>query len=351
MNSIINLLAKADPELAIVGLVDSDPDAALERVPAKDRESVKTFESLGEMVTSVRPDALAIGTRCDSHARLAMESAAFGLPIFLEKPVATRMEDAVALERAFQVHPTPVLVSFPLRASLVCTQAKRLIGVNATGRVEHVLAVNYVPYGDVYFSRWYRDYGVTQGLFLQKSTHDFDYLADLVGAPIVRVAAMVSCGRAHQDISRRPEPADPDVLYFEAIGSPETGMNEDSSSVLLEFANGVKGVYTQVFFSKRGAKRGAVLSGVRGTVEFDFYTAQIRSTMHREPVDATVTIEGKGAHFGGDERLVENFVHMVRDGTPSMAPLNAGLQSVYACLAAKESGATGRFVDVRTLGQ
>ena len=33
----------------------------------------------------------------------------------------------------------------------------------------------------------------------------------------------------------------------------------------------------------------------------------------------------------------------------SASPISAGLRSVYACLAAKESAATGRFIDVRQL--
>ena len=33
---------------------------------------------------------------------------------------------------------------------------------------------------------------ITQGLFMQKATHDFDYMSYLVGSPIVRVAAMAT---------------------------------------------------------------------------------------------------------------------------------------------------------------
>ncbi len=92
-------------------------------------------------------------------------------------------------------------------------------------------------------------------------------------------------------------------------------------------------------------------SAVVGLLEFDFYTGVIRGTRHREPIDTTMTIEGKAALFGGDSRLVENFVEMVRNGAPSIAPLSAGLRSVYASLAAKASAELGQFLDVRQLGQ
>ena len=43
-------------------------------------------------------------------------------------------------------------------------------------------------------------------------------------------------------------------------------------------------------------------------------------------------------------------VAMVQDDTPSLAPLQRGLESVYACLAAKTSAATSKFVSVRRVG-
>jgi len=91
-------------------------------------------------------------------------------------------------------------------------------------------------------------------------------------------------------------------------------------------------------------------SAVVGLLEFDFYTGEIRGTRHREPVDTTMTIEGKAALFGGDSRLVENFVDMVRNGASSFAPLSAGLRSVYACLAAKASAELAQFVNVSQFG-
>ncbi|MDE0229132.1 MAG: ABC transporter permease [Spirochaetaceae bacterium] len=51
-----------------------------------------------------------------------------------------------------------------------------------------VTAVNYVPYGTVYWEQRYRDYDITGGLFLQKATHDLDYLMYLLGQPITRVS-------------------------------------------------------------------------------------------------------------------------------------------------------------------
>ncbi len=340
----------SDPSLRVAGIVDPDPAAALARLPEDKRAGIRFFDTVADLLREGRPDALAVGTRCDLHARYGIAAAATGLPLFLEKPVATTLVDARALERAFADAAGEVVVSFPLRVSALAGMAKARLDAGAVGRLEHVLAVNYVPYGNVYFDSWYRDHGVTQGLFLQKATHDLDYIAHLVGAPIVRVAAMAQHGRVFRDKSLEPAGGDDTRAYFERIGTPETGMNEDASSALLEFANGVQGVYTQVFYTKHhGAVRGATLSGKDGTLRFDWYRNELLLHRHAEPVtELTRPPEGLN-HFGGDGALADNFIAVIKGEARSASPIAAGLRSVYACLAAKESAATGRFVAVQQL--
>lgn len=347
---ILENCLKAAPDLRVAGLVDIHPEEARQRLPEEMRSDARFFDSVDKMMRTTQPEALIIGTRCNFHAPYAMEAAPYGIPLYLEKPVAISMEQAQALERAFQKSSAPVLVSFPLRVSSLCQRAKHILDTGVAGPLEHVLAVNYVNYGDRYFFKWYRDYQITNGFFLQKATHDLDYLMYLVGSPITRVAAMSSVGRVYRDMSTKGNPPDLNALYYEQIGTPETGMNEDSSSALLEFANGTKGVYTQVFFTKRFARRGATLSGVKGTVEFDWYQNAVKTTYHREAITDVSSLEGGEGHFGGDAALAANFIAMVENGTPSLAPIETGLASVYACLAAKQSAETGHFLSVRQVG-
>ncbi|MFA6962313.1 MAG: Gfo/Idh/MocA family oxidoreductase [Opitutaceae bacterium] len=347
---MVTCFQSSDPSLRVVGIVDPDREGALSRLPEADRANVRFFDTIDALLREARPDALAIGTRCNLHTPLAIAAAASGLPLFLEKPVATSMTQARALEQAFARSRSEVVVSFPLRVSYLCRMAKTRVDAGELGRLEHLLGVNYVPYGDVYFNSWYRDYQTTQGLFLQKATHDFDYLTYLAGAPVVRVAAMAQQGRVFRDRSLEPAEGDDTRAYFDNIGRPETGMNEDASSALLEFANGIQGVYTQVFYSKHEAQaRGATLSGLRGTLRFDWYQNELRLHSHAEASTVTDRPPEGLNHFGGDGVLADNFIDVIRGRAPSASPLSAGLQSVYACLAARESASTGRFVAVRQI--
>ena len=72
--------------------------------------------------------------------------------------------------------------------------ARQYIEEDALGTPVHIAATNYVPYGTTYWETPYRDYDITGGLFLQKATHDLDYMSYLMGEPIVRVAAMATRG-------------------------------------------------------------------------------------------------------------------------------------------------------------
>ena len=374
------VLREIEPDVRVVGIVDPDEEGARSRLDDCDKKDVVFYENLDELVRKGKLDALMVGTRCNLHTPYAIEAAKYDIPLFLEKPVATSMEQAVALERAFENSRCEVVVSFPLRVSPLCVLAKQQLQDGAVGSCEHIAAVNYVPYGTCYFDMFYRDFSVTQGMFLQKATHDFDYMAYLMGSEIVRVAAMATrgrvfggdkpaglrCSQCNETDSCLESPyhrkrnqtgaitkdMDHPCLFSKDCGSPEEGMNEDSSSALIEFASGVHGVYTQVFYTRReeAGRRGATISGYHGTLSFDWYKNSMKRIRHHTPfTDTTKAGEGM-SHFGGDTELAYDLLNVIRGKGKSRTPVRTGIQSVYACLAAKESAETNHFVDVRQVG-
>lgn len=364
------------PDLRVVGIVDPDPEGARQRLAPCDQNEVTFYGTMDEMVRHAKLDALAIGTRCNLHAPYAIEAARYDLPLFLEKPIAVTMEQAQGIERAFQGSRCQAVVSFPLRVSPLCVLCRDYIAGGAVGEPVHLHAVNYVPYGTVYWERFYRYYDVSHGLFMQKATHDFDYIMYLIDSPIVRVAAMGTWGKVYggtkpaglhcaicdeQDTclespqNRQRNYSGGDLkdhpcLWSVDAGSPETGWNEDCSSAVIEFANGAHGVYSQVFFARRDAgARGATVSGYQGTVGFDWYTNELKRVRHHAPFSATERAGEGASHFGGDIELARDFIGVIQGKAASRTPIETGLRSVYACLAATESALTGQFVQVRQL--
>ena len=195
ISSVIRLAERLEPECRIVAITDVRNDEIKKTIAERDdiRETpdeITFYTEPERMLEKETLDGVFIGTRCSLHATMACKVAPTGLPLYLEKPVATTLEDLKGLKAAFEGSSCEVVVSFPLRLSPLVQIAREVIESGRIGTVEQVQAVNNVPYGTGYFSNWYRDYNETGGLWLQKATHDFDYMSYLMGEPIVRVAAM-----------------------------------------------------------------------------------------------------------------------------------------------------------------
>jgi len=383
-SSIIRgILRKVEPEsmgeeIRVVGIVDPDEPGARSRLEECDGGDVVFYKTLDAMVRKAKLDGLMITTQCNLHTPYAVQAAKYDIPLYLEKPVAISMAQAARLEKAFAGSKCKVVVSFPLRVTPLAAEAHRLIEQGSVGSPEHVSAWNYVPYGTVYWSSWYADYSITGGLFLQKATHDLDYMSYLMGSRIVRVAATanvgrvfggkmrpgLTCSKCRKKYTCQESPLqrartksggtlrDHICLFGADRGTPETGLNEDCCSILVEFANGTHGCYCQVFFARRNAgARGATVSGYEGTVAFDWYRNELKRVRHFEPLTDTVSPPAGLSHFGGDQELALDFIRLMRGQIKtSRTPIEYGIQSAYACLAARRSFKTRRFVKVKQAG-
>jgi predicted dehydrogenase len=336
----------------------------------KDITGIGFYSDADELLDKGKLDGVMVGTRCSAHATMAVKVLARNLPLYLEKPVATNMQDLVMLRDAAEKSSSKVVVSFPLRVTPLVLLAKEIIDSGKIGTVEHVQAVNNVPYGSVYYQTWYRDENETQGLFLQKATHDVDYINYLVGIKPTMICAMTSkqvykgehpAGLKCNDCTewdsclespfhmhytkQEKECVEPnDQLCGFAV---DTG-NEDSGSAIIRYESGMHAVYSQNFFARRGAgKRGATLLGYKGTIEFGWHTDELKVHMHHSPRTETYKMETPPtSHCGGDVVLVNNFIRAIRDGAESVSPMNAGLLSVLMCLKAKESAETNVFQEI-----
>ncbi len=352
----------------LTAITDINPEYSKAKLGEKKIDYSKTrfYADADEMLTKEELDGIIIGTNCNTHAMLAQKVMALGIPLFLEKPVATNMEDLLALKAAYEKSKSKVVVSFPLRVTELCRGVKEIIDSGRLGTIEQVQAYNNVPYGGVYYHDWYRDESITGGLWLQKATHDFDYINWLLGLKPTQICAMTSRG-----IFKGSKPAGlkcvdcpdkntcsegPFAMKFKNNDDPhgeyccfavDTG-NEDSGSAIIRYETGMHAVYTQNFFArKKAAKRGARLLGYKGTVEFDWYTNEIKVFMHHSDTVETIKMENTGeGHSGGDWALAMSFIELMKGTGESVAPLEAGLTSVLMCLKAKESEATGSFMEI-----
>ena len=350
--------------------VSAVADPRWEQVREENRQDpffihTRYYASADELLSKETPDGVLIGTRCSLHTPLACRVLERGLPLFLEKPVCISEAQHAALKRAAAGRESRVVVSFPLRLSVITREMKRIVDSGALGRITMVQAVNNVPYGSVYYHSWYRDPTETGGLFLQKATHDLDYIHYLIGERPVSVCARTA--KLHfkgdrpaglhcpdcPDYRSCPESSyvvknilKEDVQGDACCFAVDTG-NEDEASAIFQTESGALISYSQNFMVKKGAgRRGCRLIGTEGSVEFDFYTGLIRQDRYRTPQTVTHRFDfPPGMHFGGDEQLAQDFLRVL-DGAPAESDLQAGLDSAAICLAARRAAEEGRFVPV-----
>jgi predicted dehydrogenase len=365
INSVVTDLVKTG-KVKLAAVMDIDNDAVKKNYIDKNGfEGVRYYTDADEMITTERPDGVLIGTRCSTHTHYALLVAKYSIPMFLEKPVCTTYEDLERLRTIPHMNDKTV-VSFPLRMSQLVEYVKGIVDSGKLGRIEHVQAYNNVPYARGYYHKWYRDESETGGLFLQKATHDLDYINYILGFRPVRVCAMTSkqifkgdkpaglkCADCPDADSCPESPAN--VLKVDSSRQPgeyccfavDTG-NEDSGSVIIEYDTGMHVVYSQDFIVRNSAgKRGARLIGYKGTLEFDWYSDVVTVYNHMqnsvEHHTLAKTLEG---HFGGDAVLERNFIAVMEGRERSVAPLSDGILSAELCLAARRSAKEHVFVDI-----
>lgn len=370
MRSVLGTIDRFAAGTRVVGLVDPRGAELREAFPDGLADAT-VFPDVDRLLDDGGLDGVLIGTRCSLHTPYAVKVLERGLPLFLEKPVATSWEQVVALETARRQSKSPVVVSFPLRVSSMCRLARQIVESGTLGSVEHVQAVNNVPaYAGGYYHGWMRDEAETGGLWLQKATHDLDYLNYLIGQRPVGLTAMESktvfrgempAGLRCVDCPRQVEcPESPYNQFYQQGTAPavqpndwqcafgvDTG-NHDSASALIRYESGLHAVYTQNFYTRRGAAaRGATLVGYRATLKFDWYGDELVVHHHHSNRVERHRFETTGdGHHGGDKELAHDFLAVLTGTGPSRTPLETGVLSAQMCLLAREACRTNRYQEI-----
>ena len=353
----IRVSAIVDPRAEQIRVETADDTRFQDTIYVESAEALLNMDAL---------DGVFIGTRCSLHADLASKVLASGIPLYLEKPVCISEEQYARLNAAASGKTDRAVVSFPLRVSPLVREMKRIVDSGLLGKLTMVQAINNVPYGSVYYHSWYRDPKETGGLFLQKATHDVDYISYLTGeVPVdafARTAKLYYKGDkpaglhcldcAEYLTCRESSYVVKHILKEEVTGDAccfavDTG-NEDGASAIFTLPGGAIISYNQNFVVKKGAaRRGCRLIGTDASVEFDFYTGEIREDRYDMPQTVTHVFQsGAHSHFGGDEALALEFMGLMNGKKPE-SDLRAGLNSAAVCLAAKRSSESGRLEAVR----
>lgn len=100
----------ANPGFEIVGLVNRSPVALPDELSA-----YPVFESYETALAALKPDLASINTYSESHAGYAIDAMEAGAHVFLEKPIATTVEDAGRVVATARARQKKLVVGYILR--------------------------------------------------------------------------------------------------------------------------------------------------------------------------------------------------------------------------------------------
>lgn len=327
---------------------------AVERIPGV--EVVAEVDAL--LARRDELDAVLVLTPDHLHAEHATRALELGLPTFVEKPIATTLEDADRMLAAAARTGTRLYVGHNMRHMPVVVAMRRVIEAGTIGDVKAIWCRHFVSAGgDFYFKDWHADRSNTTGLLLQKGAHDLDVIHWLAGGYTSTVSA-VGALSVYGSITDRRDNSDRRMRDWYSLDNwPPTEQKdlhpvvdvEDISQANLVLDNGVLASYQQCHYTPDYWRNYTVI-GTRGRLENfgDGPGAQVKVWTRRTDAytpDADEVIEipavDDAGHGGADPLLMAEFVRYARDGGPTLTSPIAARQAVAAGIAATESLRSG----------
>jgi predicted dehydrogenase len=126
--------------MTVCGVADISQRALQAVRSSHDIEEAACFVDAGEMLRTVRPEALIVATTAPSHAALVLCAVDFGVHYILcEKPMATSLADAEAMIDACERAGVELAINHQMRFMPQWSRVKALIGTDELGPLSSIL--------------------------------------------------------------------------------------------------------------------------------------------------------------------------------------------------------------------
>ena len=335
----------------ITAAADPHPDAEARLPQRLGRSDIKLTRNVTELIAE-GIDAALVTSPDDTHAQVTCELLRAGIPVYVEKPLATRMDDDIEILRTAYETGTKLYVGHNMRHMDVVRSMRDLIRRGAIGEVKAIWCRHFVGNGgDYYFKDWHATREHATGLLLQKAAHDLDVMHWLADSHTTQVTAMGGLTLYDRITDRQDRSGQLLGDWFDMENWPplsQKGLNpvvdvEDISMMLMQMESGLFASYQQCHYTPDYWRNYTVI-GTEGRIENfgDYEGGHIklwnRRHLYDPEGDARFPIKGddKG-HDDADVLTISEFVSFITDGTPTdTSPLGAWY-AVAAAIAATDS--------------
>ncbi|MCE9615887.1 MAG: Gfo/Idh/MocA family oxidoreductase [Lentisphaerae bacterium] len=346
-----------DPRLQIRAIYDTDPRSVKTSLEQLCPGAV-VHESAEALCAAPEVDWVMIASWNSFHKDHTLAAFAAGKHVFCQKPLATSVEDCLAMRRAWQRSGRMFNIGFSLRYSPHYRAIHRELRAGTIGDIvslefNEVLGFNH---GGYIMGDWRRLTAHAGTHLLEKCCHDIDLVNWMVGARARRVASFGGLNfftpdnvrhirrlgrdkngrRAYHTwgglVGKNPFTADKDIV--------------DNQVAIIEFDNDVRATFhtncnggiperRMYINGTEGALRADVVSGVIEVARIGFGEAVRR-----------VKVDSSGSHGGGDDVLAGELADSMLRGTVPAVGLDEGLASAFTCFGIDQAMEAGKVVDM-----
>ena len=288
----------------------------------------QAYSSMAALLDDPMIDAVLLPTPHFLHHEQALQAIAAGKHVFVEKPMATSVEQAVQMRDAARKAHRVLGVGQQGRRTGAARKARKLIESGEIGRLVHLVAIQGFPSAFGWDAdNWRRNPDrLPAGPLDELGVHYFDLMRYLAG-PITRVMGWT-------------------------INDVTPGSTPDAATAVFQFAGGAIGTYTTHFVSVGVSQLG--LYGTKGALHLNRFGQEL---LHQSIVDTqTAKQTGTGTQpvaFDGPQPFttalteqLEDFARCIRQGGEPEVGAREGIAALRVSRAVVESARTGRAVDL-----
>lgn len=168
-------------DLELVAVCDIDPAVLAEH---SEKLGVPGFQRLEDLLSSVKPDLVALCTPSGLHPDQAVMCAKHGVHVLSEKPMATRWQDGVRMVRACEEAGVRLFVVKQNRKNATLQLLKRAVERRRFGQI-YMVTLNVFwqrPQAGYYdLAKWRGTWELDGGAFMNQASHYVDLLEWLIG--------------------------------------------------------------------------------------------------------------------------------------------------------------------------
>jgi predicted dehydrogenase len=307
----------------LAGVCDVDPGRARSLA---EKFGVPSYGAIDDLLRDPSLDAVAIATPDFAHRAPAVAAANAGKHIFLEKPLATTLEDVEAIAEAVTRNGVTIVVDFHSRWSPAIVATKRSIERGELGTiVSAYMRLNDTIAVPTEMLSW----AAKSSILWFLGSHAVDTLRWLTGREVKSVYSRSRSG----------------VLAGMGIDVP------DLYQSMLEFEDGTIATLENSWILPNSHPNVNDIKlnvlGTKGMIDIDLSNHKVMQRFLQDRYDhpdVFVKQEIHGKHMGFAHEAIRDFVDRLAKGTPLVTGLEDGVRGAKVILAMLESAATGRIV-------